>query len=220
MKKLLLKAGLTVAVAAISFAATAQTTSKSSWMLENNVYGHRYNAAYIPEKSYFGIGVGSVNPAIYSDIGVANILFPTETGLVSGFNDAVSTEQFLSGMNALNRIQVDLNENILSIGARGKKGGYSVFELNARVNVKNIENGTVFTETYDKLILSPGAKPIKPNFEGIDSDKIFTLRTVEDTLKIKKFINEKYPKEFVIRDNSGDGVMEEVEEKPDEYDSN
>ena len=120
MKKLLLKAGLTVAVAAISFAATAQTTSKSSWMLENNVYGHRYNAAYIPEKSYFGIGVGSVNPAIYSDIGVANILFPTETGLVSGFNDAVSTEQFLSGMNALNRIQVDLNENILSIGARGK----------------------------------------------------------------------------------------------------
>ena len=52
------------------------------------------------------------------------------------------------------------------------------------VTVKNIENGTVFTETYDKLILSPGAKPIKPNFEGIDSDKIFTLRTVEDTLKI------------------------------------
>lgn len=135
MKKLLLKAGLTVAVAAISFAATAQTTSKSSWMLENNVYGHRYNAAYIPEKSYFGIGVGSVNPAIYSDIGVANILIPTETGLVSGFNDAVSAEQLLGGMNALNRIQVDLNENILSIGARGKKGGYSVFELNARVNV-------------------------------------------------------------------------------------
>lgn len=66
------------------------------------------------------------------------------------------------------------------------------------VTVKNIENGTVFTETYDKLILSPGAKPIKPNFEGIDSDKIFTLRTVEDTLKIKKFIKEKYPKSAVV----------------------
>ena len=66
------------------------------------------------------------------------------------------------------------------------------------VTVKNIENGTVFTETYDKLILSPGAKPIKPNFEGIDSDKIFTLRTVEDTLKIKKLINEKYPKSAVV----------------------
>ena len=66
------------------------------------------------------------------------------------------------------------------------------------VTVKNIENGTVFTETYDKLILSPGAKPIKPNFEGIDSDKILALRTVEDTLKIKKFINEKRPRSAVV----------------------
>ena len=66
------------------------------------------------------------------------------------------------------------------------------------VTVKNIENGTVFTETYDKLILSPGAKPIKPNFEGIDSDKIFTLRTVEDTLTIKKCINAKHPKSAVV----------------------
>lgn len=37
--------------------------------------------------------------------------------------------------------------------------------------------------------------------------------------KMNRVINEKYPKEFVIRDNSGDGVMEEVEEEPDEYDS-
>lgn len=37
--------------------------------------------------------------------------------------------------------------------------------------------------------------------------------------KMNRVINEKYPKEFVIRDNSGDEVVEEVEEKPDEYDS-
>ncbi|MGM9643252.1 MAG: CoA-disulfide reductase [Eubacteriales bacterium] len=66
------------------------------------------------------------------------------------------------------------------------------------VTVKNLENGTVFTETYDKLILSPGAKPIKPNFEGIDSDKIFTLRTVEDTLSIKTYIDEHHPKSAVV----------------------
>ena len=66
------------------------------------------------------------------------------------------------------------------------------------VTVKNLENGEVFDEGYDKLLLSPGAKPIKPNFEGIDSEKIFTLRTVEDTLKIKKFINEIYPKSAVV----------------------
>lgn len=66
------------------------------------------------------------------------------------------------------------------------------------VIVNNLENGTVFIESYDKLILSPGAKPIKPNFEGADSDKIFTLRTVEDTLKIKKYTDEQNSKTAVI----------------------
>lgn len=66
------------------------------------------------------------------------------------------------------------------------------------VTVKNLVNGTVFTESYDKLLLSPGAKPIKPAFEGVDSDKIFTLRTVEDTLKIKEFIVDRQPKTAVV----------------------
>lgn len=66
------------------------------------------------------------------------------------------------------------------------------------VTVKNLENGKVFTESYDKLVLSPGAKPIKPSFDGVDSDKIFTLRTVEDTLKIKKHVDEHRPKSVVV----------------------
>ena len=66
------------------------------------------------------------------------------------------------------------------------------------VTVKNLESGEVFEEAYDKLLLSPGAKPIKPNFEGIDSDKIFTLRTVEDTLKIKNYATEQKPKSAVV----------------------
>ena len=59
---------------------------------------------------------------------------------------------------------------------------------NKTVTVKNLENGTVFTESYDKLLLSPGAKPIKPDFNGLDSERIFTLRTVEDTLRMKRFV--------------------------------
>ena len=66
------------------------------------------------------------------------------------------------------------------------------------VTVKNLENGIVFTEKYDKLILSPGAKPIKPGFDGVDSNRIFTIRTVEDTLKIKKYTEEKHPKSAVV----------------------
>lgn len=56
------------------------------------------------------------------------------------------------------------------------------------VEVKNLETNTVFSESYDKLILAPGAKPLMPRLEGMDLDEIFTLRTVEDTLKIKEYI--------------------------------
>ncbi len=66
------------------------------------------------------------------------------------------------------------------------------------VTVKNLETGEVFNENYDKLLLSPGAKPIKPNFEGVNSDKIFTLRTVEDTLKIKNYVDMQKPESAVV----------------------
>ncbi len=55
---------------------------------------------------------------------------------------------------------------------------------NKSVEVKNLETGEVYTETYDKLLLSPGASPIKPPFEGINSDKIYTLRNIPDMDKI------------------------------------
>ena len=55
---------------------------------------------------------------------------------------------------------------------------------------KNAEN--VFEESYDKLILSPGAKPVMPDFCIGDCSNIFTLRTVEDTLKIREF-TDNYP---------------------------
>lgn len=66
------------------------------------------------------------------------------------------------------------------------------------VAVKNLETGEVFEEKYDKLLLSPGAKPIKPPFKGLDSDKLFTLRTVEDTFRIKEYVDREQPKSAVI----------------------
>lgn len=66
------------------------------------------------------------------------------------------------------------------------------------VSVKNLENGEEFEEAYDKLVLSPGARPAKPNLSGMDARNLFTLRTVEDTLKIKDYINQNNPKSVVI----------------------
>lgn len=66
------------------------------------------------------------------------------------------------------------------------------------VTFKNLGTGEVFDESYDKLLISTGARPVKPPFDGIDSNRIFTLRTVEDTLKIKKYVTENKPKSAVI----------------------
>ena len=66
------------------------------------------------------------------------------------------------------------------------------------VTVKNLETGEDLEESYDKLLLSPGAKPVWPNLPGMDSDKLFTLRTVEDTFRIKEFVDQQKPKSAVM----------------------
>ena len=68
---------------------------------------------------------------------------------------------------------------------------------NRSVSVTDLKTGTSFSETYDKLILSPGAKPILPDFYT-ENERTFTLRTVEDTLKIRGFVEQKQPKTAVV----------------------
>lgn len=72
------------------------------------------------------------------------------------------------------------------------------------VTVKNLESGEEFEESYDKLILSPGAKPTQPRIPGTASDKVFTLRTVEDTFRIKEYIQKHHPQSAVL---SGGGFI-------------
>ena len=66
------------------------------------------------------------------------------------------------------------------------------------ISVKNLETGEEFKETYDKLILSPGAKPTQPRLPGVGIEKVFTLRTVEDTFHIKEYIRRNQPKSVVL----------------------
>ncbi|MDY5023448.1 MAG: FAD-dependent oxidoreductase, partial [Blautia sp.] len=66
------------------------------------------------------------------------------------------------------------------------------------ISVKNLETGEEFEESYDKLILSPGAKPTQPQIPGVGMEKVFTLRTVEDTFRIKEYINKHQPRSAVL----------------------
>ena len=85
------------------------------------------------------------------------------------------------------RISVKTNHEVTGINASEKT-----------VTVKNLLTGEEWNETYDKLLLSPGAKPVKPNLSGINSEKVFTLRTVEDTLAIHSYVERTKAKSALI----------------------
>ena len=85
-----------------------------------------------------------------------------------------------------------------NIEVRVKNEVIAIDPENKNVTVRNIEEDSTYIESYDKLILSPGAEPIVPEIEGAGSNKVFTLRNIPDTMKIKRYIEEKSPKNCVV----------------------
>ena len=97
------------------------------------------------------------------------------------------TLQTPQSFNARFNVDVRVNREVIDINRQSKT-----------VTVLKTDSGKTYEESYDKLILAPGAKPIVPNFPGVENERIFTLRNVEDTFKIKSFIDEKQPKSAVV----------------------
>lgn len=85
------------------------------------------------------------------------------------------------------RIDVRIRTEVLSIDARNKS-----------VMARNLATGEEYSETYDKLILAPGAEPIRPPLPGINSDKIITLRSIQDSDKIKQYVSNKGVNKIII----------------------
>ena len=97
------------------------------------------------------------------------------------------TLQTPQSFNARFNVAMKVRHEVTAIDTAGKT-----------VTVKNLDSGEVFVDSYDKLILSPGAKPSRPALSGVELERVFTLRTVEDTFRIKSFIDEKKPKTAVL----------------------
>lgn len=103
-------------------------------------------------------------------------------------------------------------QNVITYLYRRQSSFFKRFQIDIRINsevikinksektveVKRTETGETYTESYDKLVLSPGAEPVKPPIAGINEEGIFTIRNVPDTDKIKKYIDEKNPQRAVI----------------------
>ena len=83
-------------------------------------------------------------------------------------------------------VDVRINSEVTAIDPKAKQ-----------VTVRSKDRGE-YTESYDKLILSPGAAPIRPPMEGADNERVFTLRNIPDTYKIRGYVEEKHPKSAVV----------------------
>lgn len=83
-------------------------------------------------------------------------------------------------------VDVRVNNEVLSIDAAAKT-----------VRVRNAE-GMEYSESYDKLLLSPGAAPVRPPLQGIDDKRIFTLRNVADTDAVKQYLTDNTVRRAVI----------------------
>ena len=75
------------------------------------------------------------------------------------------------------KVDVRLNCECVSVSAEDKT-----------VELKDVKTGEIKTETYDKLVLSPGAPSVKPPLPGIDLPGIFSVRTVPDARKIREWL--------------------------------
>lgn len=88
--------------------------------------------------------------------------------------------------------------NRFRIDARVYHEVIAIDRENKEVKVRNIIRGEEYSEKYDKLILSPGARPIVPPFEGLDDVNLFTIRNVVDIKKLNKFIKENNCKDITV----------------------
>ncbi len=94
--------------------------------------------------------------------------------------------QTVEGMKSRFHIDVRNHSEVIKVDSDRK-----------RVRVRSRDKGE-YEETFDYLILSPGAKAIKPNIPGIDSKKIFTLRNIPDTDRIKAVVDDKGTRSAVV----------------------
>lgn len=108
-------------------------------------------------------------------ISFANCGLPYYVGEVIKERDALLLQTPEKMKDRFN-IDVRINSEVIEVDS-----------VNKKVKVKNINEE--YEESFDYLVLSPGAKPIRPNLPGIDSEKIFTVRNISDIDKIKKYVD-------------------------------
>lgn len=92
----------------------------------------------------------------------------------------------------------ELFKGMYNIDARVNNEVIAIDRENKEIEVKNLLDNKTYRESYDKLILSPGAKPVVPNLPGAEKANIFTIRNVVDIDKLHRFIEKTKPTRITV----------------------
>lgn len=92
----------------------------------------------------------------------------------------------------------ELFKNRYNIDVRIFSEATAIDRKGKTVTVRHRQTGETYTESYDALLLSPGAEPIRPPLPGIDDERFFTIRNVPDTDRIRRFVDASRPRAAVV----------------------
>ena len=119
-------------------------------------------------------------------VSYANCGLPYYVGGVIAERSALALQTPESFRRRFN-IDVRVNSEVTAINREAKT-----------VTVCEVETGRIYEESYDRLILSPGAQPVGPAGVSLGSPRVFTLRTVEDALALRAFVEERAPRRALV----------------------
>ena len=169
---------LAAATFALAAPATAQTLN-SSYFMEGSVYRHQLNPAFENQQNYVSIPIiGNFNSAVRGNFGLGDVLFshPTSNKTVTYLHPSVSVDDALKGLNSKNRIQSDINIQLVSVGFKGLGGfntitigtrifaglslPYDLFEMTKNLQNKNysLSKASIYEQSYAELALGHSHK--------------------------------------------------------------
>lgn len=125
-----------VFVAALSMSAAAQELN-TTYFLDNSLYSYRINPANPGEKGFVGIAISNIGASLGSNLGYGSVLYknPNGSGLVTGLNKAISSQEFLSKLKDVNTTSEGLNYNLFALGFWQKNSkAFHNIEINIREN--------------------------------------------------------------------------------------
>ena len=113
----------------------AQEANRSGYFLDGYTFRHAINPAFAPERNYVSIPVlGNFGVSAMSNVGVSTFIYKTPSGQLTTFlNQSVSADEFLGKLGTNNKVNANLNLNIISAGFRAF-GGYNTINIGTRVN--------------------------------------------------------------------------------------